>query len=37
VPNPIKPDWPVCRLTPQGYRALGRRIPAAPSRGPSIR
>ena len=22
--NPIKPDWLVCRLTPEGYRALGR-------------
>jgi hypothetical protein len=23
--NPIKPDWLVCRLTPEGTRALGRR------------
>lgn len=22
--NPIKPDWLVCRLTPAGYRAMGR-------------
>jgi len=22
--NPIKPDWLVCRLTPAGYRALGK-------------
>ena len=22
--NPIKPDWLVCRLTPEGYRVLGR-------------
>jgi len=22
--NPIKPDWLVCRLTPEGYRALGQ-------------
>ena len=21
--NPIKPDWLVCRLTPEGYRVLG--------------
>jgi hypothetical protein len=35
--NPIKPDWQVCRLTPQGYCALGQRMPASPSRGPSIR
>ncbi len=25
--NPIKPDWLVCRLTPAGYRALGRSPP----------
>jgi hypothetical protein len=25
VMNPIKPDWLVCRLTAEGYRALGRR------------
>jgi hypothetical protein len=37
VPNPIKPDWLVCRLTPEGYRALGQSIPAAPSHGPSSR
>jgi hypothetical protein len=24
VQNPIKPDWLVCRLTPSGFRALGR-------------
>ena len=35
--NPIKPDWLVCRLTPEGYRALGHRVAASPSRGPSIR
>ena len=23
-PNPIKPGWLVCKLTPAGYRALGR-------------
>jgi hypothetical protein len=27
VANPIKPDWPVCRLTEAGYRALGREKP----------
>ena len=24
VANPIKPDWLVCRLTPAGYRVVGR-------------
>ena len=24
VPNPVKPDWLVCRLTAAGFRALGR-------------
>jgi hypothetical protein len=23
VVNPIKPDWLVCRLTPEGFRAIG--------------
>jgi hypothetical protein len=23
VENPIKPDWLVCRLTPEGYRIVG--------------
>lgn len=27
VKNPIKPDWLVCRLTVEGYRALGRTPP----------
>ena len=36
VQNPIKPDWPVCRLTPEGYRALGHSVAPAPSRGRSI-
>ena len=27
IRNPIKPDWLVCRLTPQGFRALGRVAP----------
>src|SRR3990172_12502997 len=22
--NPLKPDWLVCKLTPAGYRVLGR-------------
>jgi hypothetical protein len=22
LPNPIKPDWLVCKLTPAGYRVL---------------
>jgi hypothetical protein len=25
--NPIKPDWLVCRLTPEGYRVLGHNLP----------
>lgn len=25
--NPIKPEWLVCRLTPAGYRLLGRAPP----------
>ncbi|MXN63688.1 hypothetical protein GR183_02125 [Stappia sp. GBMRC 2046] len=25
--NPIKPDWLVCRLTEEGYRALGKAPP----------
>lgn len=25
--NPLKPDWLVCRLTAEGYRALGREPP----------
>lgn len=29
VANPMKPDWLVCKLTAAGYRALGRRPPAA--------
>lgn len=24
VANPMKPNWLVCRLTPQGFRVLGR-------------
>ena len=28
IANPIKPDWPVCRLTEAGYRVLGRDRPA---------
>jgi hypothetical protein len=30
VPNPIKPDWLVCRLTDAGYRVLGCEPPPAP-------
>lgn len=30
--NPTKPDWLVCRLTPEGYRALGRAMPGDPGR-----
>jgi hypothetical protein len=30
--NPIKPEWLVCRLTPEGYRVLGH--PAPPSAAP---
>lgn len=30
ITNPIKPDWPVCRLTEQGRRVLGHdRHPGA--------
>lgn len=25
--NPMKPDWLVCRLTAEGYRAIGREPP----------
>ncbi|WP_439575894.1 hypothetical protein [Phreatobacter sp.] len=25
--NPVKPDWLVCRLTAEGYRAVGREPP----------
>jgi hypothetical protein len=25
--NPVKPGWLVCRLTDQGYRALGKNPP----------
>jgi hypothetical protein len=32
--NPIKPDWLVCKLTPAGYRALGREPPAAERTSP---
>ena len=32
APNPIKPDWLVCRLTEAGYRALGA-APPAPNAG----
>jgi len=27
VPNPIKPDWLVCRLSQAGYRVLGLEPP----------
>jgi hypothetical protein len=30
--NPLKPDWLVCKLTPAGYRALGRDPPAVEAR-----
>lgn len=29
VPNPVKPDWLVCKLTAAGYRALGREPPGS--------
>ena len=34
--NPLKPEWLVCRLTPAGYRALGRGPPptSTPGQGP---
>ena len=25
--NPVKPGWLVCRLTEEGYRVLGKKIP----------
>lgn len=28
IPNPIKPDWLVCRLTEGGYRVLGGEPPS---------
>src|SRR4051794_33113551 len=28
--NPIKPDWLVCKLSPAGYRALGREPGTSP-------
>lgn len=28
ITNPIKPDWPVCRLTDLGYVVLGHERPA---------
>ena len=28
IPNPIKPDWLVCRLTEAGYRVLGSEPPS---------
>ena len=28
--NPVKPGWFVCRLTEQGYRALGKNPPRRP-------
>jgi hypothetical protein len=34
--HPIKSHWLVCRLTPEGYRALGHSVAPAPSRGRSI-
>jgi hypothetical protein len=33
--NPIRPDWLACRLTAEGYRALGAEPPAGPSRTPA--
>jgi hypothetical protein len=32
--NPTKPDWLVCRLTPEGYRALGQHPPKSGSSRP---
>jgi hypothetical protein len=28
IKNPVQPEWPVCRLTAAGYRALGEEPPA---------
>jgi hypothetical protein len=30
IRNPVKLDWLVCRLTAEGYRALGEEPPARP-------
>jgi hypothetical protein len=32
IRNPIKPDWMVCRLTADGFRALGRTPPGGTGR-----
>jgi hypothetical protein len=32
LPNPIKPDWLVCKLTPAGYRVLDREPPVTTPR-----
>ncbi|MCB1475885.1 MAG: hypothetical protein KDJ53_07570 [Rhodobiaceae bacterium] len=29
--NPVKPDWLVCRLTPEGYDAVGSEAPKSAS------
>jgi hypothetical protein len=34
IANPIKPDWPVCRLTDDGYRVLGRERPGRSDSSP---
>lgn len=30
--NPVKPDWLVCRLTPEGYRVVGGSAPKSAQR-----
>lgn len=34
VVNPIKPDWLVCRLTPEGRRAVGQSPSKSEETGP---
>ena len=31
--NPVKPGWLVCRLTDEGYRVLGKKVPRRPADG----
>ena len=34
IANPIKPDWLVCRLTPEGYRVADGSAAQEPERSP---
>lgn len=33
IRNPVKPDWLVCRLTAEGFRALGKQPPGGEAPG----